>query len=33
MESGKVRLVGTHQEILDNPQIANLYLGGTLSRN
>lgn len=31
MESGKVRLVGTKQEILDNPQVANLYLGGTLS--
>ena len=33
MESGKVRLVGTNQEILDNPQIANLYLGGTISQN
>ncbi|HUX50639.1 MAG TPA: ABC transporter ATP-binding protein [Spirochaetia bacterium] len=32
MESGKVRLAGTHEEILDNPQIANLYLGGSLSR-
>ena len=31
MESGQVRLEGTHQEILDNPQIAHLYLGGTLS--
>lgn len=31
MESGLVRLEGTHQEILDNPQIAHLYLGGTLS--
>jgi branched-chain amino acid transport system ATP-binding protein len=31
MESGQVRLEGTHQEILDNPQISNLYLGGTLS--
>ena len=31
MESGKVRLEGTHQEILDNPQIGRLYLGGTLS--
>lgn len=31
MESGKVRLIGTKQEILDNPQVANLYLGGTLS--
>ncbi len=33
MESGVVRLEGTHREILDNPQIASLYLGGTLSRN
>lgn len=31
MESGTVRLEGTHQEILDNPQISHLYLGGTLS--
>ncbi len=31
MESGSVRLTGTHQEILDNPEIGNLYLGGTLS--
>jgi ABC-type branched-subunit amino acid transport system ATPase component len=31
MESGQVRLEGTHQEILDNPQIARLYLGGMLS--
>ncbi len=31
MESGKVRLQGSHQEILGNPQIAHLYLGGTLS--
>ncbi len=31
MESGKVRLEGTHQQILDNPQIGRLYLGGTLS--
>lgn len=31
MESGKVRLEGTHDEILNNPQIAHLYLGGTLS--
>jgi branched-chain amino acid transport system ATP-binding protein len=30
MESGQVRLEGTHQEILDNPQIGHLYLGGTL---
>jgi ABC-type branched-subunit amino acid transport system ATPase component len=31
MESGLVRLEGTHQEILDNPEIGRLYLGGTLS--
>src|SRR3989441_5545370 len=31
MESGQVRLVGTHDEILGNPQISQLYLGGTLS--
>jgi ABC-type branched-subunit amino acid transport system ATPase component len=31
MESGQVRLEGSHQEILDNPQISHLYLGGTLS--
>ncbi len=31
MESGKVRLEGTHKEILENPQIGRLYLGGTLS--
>ena len=31
MESGRVRLVGTHDEILGNPQISHLYLGGTLS--
>ena len=31
MESGLVRLEGTHKEILDNPQISHLYLGGTLS--
>jgi ABC-type branched-subunit amino acid transport system ATPase component len=31
MESGQVRLVGTHDEILGNPQIGHLYLGGTLS--
>ncbi|HKF38377.1 MAG TPA: ABC transporter ATP-binding protein [Ktedonobacteraceae bacterium] len=30
MESGQVRLEGTHNEILDNPQISHLYLGGTL---
>lgn len=31
MESGQVRLVGTHNEVLNNPQISHLYLGGTLS--
>jgi branched-chain amino acid transport system ATP-binding protein len=31
MESGKVRLEGTQKQILDNPQIGRLYLGGTLS--
>lgn len=33
MESGQVRLKGTHKEILDNPQIGRLYLGGTLSES
>ena len=31
MESGQVRLEGTHTEILNNPQISHLYLGGTLA--
>ena len=31
MESGRILLVGTHDEILGNPQISHLYLGGTLS--
>ena len=31
MESGKVRLEGTHDQILGNPEISHLYLGGTLS--
>jgi branched-chain amino acid transport system ATP-binding protein len=31
MESGQIRLQGTHKDILENPQIARLYLGGTLS--
>lgn len=30
MESGRVRLEGSQKDILDNPQIAHLYLGGTL---
>ncbi|HEX8990181.1 MAG TPA: ABC transporter ATP-binding protein [Anaerolineales bacterium] len=31
MESGRVLLTGTADEILGNPQIGHLYLGGTLS--
>lgn len=31
LESGQVRLVGSHTEILNNPEIGRLYLGGTLS--
>jgi branched-chain amino acid transport system ATP-binding protein len=31
MESGQVRLEGSHEEILDNRQISHLYLGGTLA--
>ncbi len=31
MESGKVRLEGTHDELLGNPEISHLYLGGSLS--
>ncbi len=31
MESGRVLLSGTDKEILENPQIGRLYLGGTLS--
>ena len=31
MESGRIRLQGTHEEILNNPEIGHLYLGGTLS--
>lgn len=30
MESGKVRLTGTNQEILHHPEIGHLYLGGVL---
>lgn len=30
MESGKVRLTGAAQDILNNPEISALYLGGTL---
>ena len=32
LESGQVRLVGPHTEILNNPEIGRLYLGGTLSK-
>ena len=32
MESGRVRLAGSPREVLDNPEIADLYLGGTISR-
>ncbi len=31
LESGQVRLQGPHTEILNNPEIGRLYLGGTLS--
>lgn len=31
MESGRVLLEGSHTDILNNPEISNLYLGGTLS--
>jgi ABC-type branched-subunit amino acid transport system ATPase component len=31
LESGRVRLEGTHTEVLNNPEIGHLYLGGTLS--
>ena len=31
MESGQVRLEGLHTDILNNPEIGHLYLGGTLS--
>lgn len=31
LESGRVRLVGSHTDILNNPEIGHLYLGGTLS--
>ena len=32
MESGRVRLQGTNKEILENPEIGHLYLGGTIAR-
>lgn len=31
MESGQVKLEGTHEEILNHPKISHLYLGGTLA--
>jgi ABC-type branched-subunit amino acid transport system ATPase component len=31
LESGRVRLKGTHTEVLNNPEIGHLYLGGALS--
>ncbi len=31
MESGRVRLEGPHEDILNNPEIAHLYLGGSIS--
>lgn len=31
LESGRVRLEGSHIDILNNPEIGHLYLGGTLS--
>ncbi len=31
LESGQVRLVGSHTDILNNPEIGRLYLGGTIS--
>jgi branched-chain amino acid transport system ATP-binding protein len=31
MESGRVRLEGSHDDILGNPEISHLYLGGTIS--
>lgn len=31
MEGGRVRLTGSAQEVLQNPEIGNLYLGGTLA--
>jgi len=31
LESGRVRLEGSHDDILHNPEIGRLYLGGTLS--
>jgi branched-chain amino acid transport system ATP-binding protein len=33
MESGRVRLDGPSREILEHPEIADLYLGGGVTRN
>ncbi len=33
LESGQVRLEGSHTDILNNPEIGHLYLGGTLSNS
>lgn len=33
LESGRVKLTGTHTEILNHPEIGHLYLGGTLSHS
>ena len=32
LESGRVRLEGSHTDILNNPEVGHLYLGGTLSK-
>lgn len=32
LESGRVRLKGSHTDILNNPEVGHLYLGGTLSK-
>ena len=33
MESGRVRLSGTGREVLENPEIGVLYLGGALEES
>jgi branched-chain amino acid transport system ATP-binding protein len=33
MESGRVLLVGTGRELLDNPEMADLFFGGSVARN
>ena len=32
LESGRVKLKGSHTEVLNNPEIGHLYLGGSLSK-